>query len=343
MKHKSRVLPHVTPMSTIDPGASLSITSTNNDGQPTSTWTETTATTGALVSVMSALDATLSAADPLYTRPPLALVDDAAATANALSILFQALPSTAAMAIASEYSLQPASVETLASIAASQPTSAGTFSTSTEPQPTPQILLVPSSISGASSSPAFSTSILSSTSTTQSSTELPSATTSLAPVFTTTVPQAEHLENRAIAGVVSGVTAGTVLIIIAVVFLLRRRQQGKRPFAHRKVYPEVAWLYDPAPTPVASLHRRHDSGEEVLLPPRQEEMEQVRLASPERSPHVTSPLLPLGSQVLSNEEASSRAPMHGRTTIRTVRRSSASAIAGERRPLHAIFEESQSQ
>lgn len=328
-------------MATPDGGASFPITTTYNDGQPTSTWTDTAEATGALVSVMSALDATMSATDPLYTRPPIALADDPAATANALSILFEALPSAAALAIASEYSLRPASAASQPTDAASQPTSAVSLPTNTELSQTPQILLVPSSLSGMTSSLPSSTSMLSSKSSPQSSTESPSATTSLAPVFTTTMPASDHIENKAIAGIVSGVTAGAVLIIIGVVFLLRRRQQGKRPFEHRKVYPEVAWLYDPAPTPSGSLHSRHDSGEEVLLRPRQEEMEQVRVESPERSPHVTSPLLP--PPTLANEGSGSRGPLHGKTTIRTVRRSSASATASERRPLHAIFEESRPQ
>lgn len=313
-------------MSTLEPTASLSITSTHNYEQPTSTWTSATETTDALANMMSAFDATMAATDPLYTRPAIALSDSPAATANALSILFAALPSAAALAIASQYNLQPATVDPQPTSADSQPT-------------TPQILLVPSSPSGQNFSQAISTPTPSSTMSSQLSTNLPSPTVSLVPAFTTTIAESEHIQNRAIAGIVSGVTAGTVLIIIAIVWLLRRRQQGKRPFEHRKVYPEVAWLYDPAPTPTGSMHSRHNSAEEVLLRPRQEEMEQARLASPERPSYVNSPLLP-PSRTLLNGEGVLRVPWQGGTTIRTVRRSSA---ASERRPMHAIFEESQPQ
>ncbi|CZT25248.1 uncharacterized protein RCC_10977 [Ramularia collo-cygni] len=120
-------------------------------------------------------------------------------------------------------------------------------------------------------------------------------------------------------------------------FLVRRRQQGKGPFPHKKVYPEVAWLYDPAPTPEGSVHKR-DSGQEALLQPRHDEMEQAFLnhpGSPERA-QATSPFL-VPPRAYGGEESAlgPAAWQQGGGTIRAVRRSSASAMVGER---PAIFE-----
>jgi hypothetical protein len=84
-----------------------------------------------------------------------------------------------------------------------------------------------------------------------------SSTTHSVPSVTTTAP-ARTLPNNAIAGVATSVTVAAVLIILAVVYSVRRRQQqlsrdsqysqhGLRERASHggSVYPEVAWLYDP--------------------------------------------------------------------------------------------------
>jgi hypothetical protein len=100
---------------------------------------------------------------------------------------------------------------------------------------------------------------------------LRSSSTSLSAASATTAapPSApgRSLPNNAIAGVATGITAGAVLVILAVVYILRRRQQrmstnaalgGKRGPGARgsnggSIYPEIAYLYDPAGSGSASF------------------------------------------------------------------------------------------
>lgn len=88
---------------------------------------------------------------------------------------------------------------------------------------------------------------------------------------------AHPIPNASVAGIATGLIAGAVLIGIGVVYLFRRRQQGKPvPFFGRQgsqrseggPYPKVAWLYDPVITPAGSpgQSRRGSEAEENLLP-----------------------------------------------------------------------------
>ncbi|KAK4504122.1 hypothetical protein PRZ48_005037 [Zasmidium cellare] len=159
-----------------------------------------------------------------------------------------------------------------------------------------------------------------------------------------------------------------LLIILAVVFFLRRRQQGKPLFGPRasqrsktsgRAYPEVAWLYDPAPTPPnepsspSRGHQRDESASSLLPQVRQPQMAAMAarplgsnpyLRSPELGPAgQESPLLPPNMPAARDESPSHSPTRSGSQSPRRSARSSVNSSAGDRRPLHAIFEETHAQ
>ncbi|KXT01941.1 hypothetical protein AC578_2562 [Pseudocercospora eumusae] len=236
---------------------------------------------------------------------------------NALSVLLSALPSDVVSSFASEYHdftsilFRPASTER-PETPSSRPT---TVETSMRPSTRPQTTSIPPSTSIPAIRPATSHPTTSSTSITLASssttlstiTRSSSTTSSVAAATSTAAPTAApapRLANASIAGIATGVAAGAVVLLMGALFLWRRRQQGKAPFARKtsqrsgRVYPEVAWLYDPAPSPPpeGEMQDRH-APESALLNPQGGATEMTPMASAPGTPELgparpESPLLP---------------------------------------------------
>ncbi|EME82912.1 uncharacterized protein MYCFIDRAFT_211194 [Pseudocercospora fijiensis CIRAD86] len=239
---------------------------------------------------------------------------------NALSVLLSALPSDVVSSFASEYhdftsiNFRPASTERPETSEPGQPTSRPSsrptnFQTSMRPSSRPHMTSIPplfTSRPPTTSIPVTSTSTSSST-TLSTMTRSSSTTSSIAAATSTAAPTAApspQLANASIAGIATGVAAGAVLTLMAAFFLWRRRQQGKPPFARKSsqrsapVYPEVAWLYDPTPSPPpeGEMQDGHAS-ERALLNPQGGAAEMTPLASAPGTPELRparpeSPLLP---------------------------------------------------
>ncbi|EME46440.1 hypothetical protein DOTSEDRAFT_70439, partial [Dothistroma septosporum NZE10] len=163
--------------------------------------------------------------------------------ANALSVLLAALPSGLRSSIVSEF------------------VATHTTSTRTTLTPTP---------STRSTTTSLSITLFTSTRASSTSSSTPAATTTAAPPA-----DSQQTSHGSIAGVVTGVVAGAVLIILAIVLMIRRSRQGKAPFGPRgsqrsrgsgRAYPEVAWLYDPSPTPPHEprVYPQEESGASLL-------------------------------------------------------------------------------
>ncbi|KAK3706620.1 hypothetical protein LTR37_012629 [Vermiconidia calcicola] len=152
---------------------------------------------------------------------------------------------------------------------------------------------------------------------------------------------ANPIDNASVAGIASGLSAGAVLVALAGLFFYRRRKQGKPLFGKQgsqrsagsgRVYPEVAWLYDPVmsrgDTP---RHSRRNSGVDMIPTPRGGSAEMgTDSASPNLRPaRPSSPLL-APRITISRDEGPSRS---GRARTRT------NSSADLRLPLRALSEE----
>ncbi|KAF7192850.1 hypothetical protein HII31_05833 [Pseudocercospora fuligena] len=245
---------------------------------------------------------------------------------NALSVLLSALPSDVVSSFASEYHdftsiiFRPASTERPETSELGEPTSRPssrptTSETSMRPSTRPQMTSIPPFTSRPTMRPTTSHPTTSSTPITSASssttlstiTRSSSTTSSIAAATSTAAPTAApapQLKNASIAGIATGVAAGAVVVLMGAFFLWRRRQQGKAPFARKtsqrsgRVYPEVAWLYDPAPSPPpeGEMQDRHAS-ERALLNPQGGATEMTPMASAPGTPELRparpeSPLLP---------------------------------------------------
>lgn len=168
----------------------------------------------------------------------------AAQTTDALNVLLEALPTEQATSIEQQFSITPTpssfstiiSSATTSSSQTSQTSSQATSTSSTSSSPSSSIFSISTSASSASISP--------------------SSTDQAAP---SAAPQTSKSAG-AIAGIVVGSVVGAALVIGALILLLcclRRRRGTSRNGSGRssllgsigrrreKVYPEVAWLYDP--------------------------------------------------------------------------------------------------
>lgn len=317
---------------------------------------------GKLVSAVGDV-ATLSGADAkVLAQAPTASAD----ATNALDVLLSALPSSVAESLESQFSATATDVSTTRP--SSRPTTRPTTRTRPVSTTSSSTSSIPTSSSSTitSSSTTFTTSTRSTSNTISSTSSSPSSTSTNAPP---TDSNSSRLENNAVAGIATGVTAGAVLIILAVVFFLRRRQQGKPFFGPRasqrsktsgRAYPEIAWLYDPAPTPPnepsSSHHQREESASSLLPQVREPEMAAMAAAplgsNPYRSPELRpagpeSPLLPPNMPAARDESpggSPSGSPRSSSQSPRRSARSSVNSSAGDgRRPLHAIFEEGHAQ
>ncbi|KAK3071632.1 hypothetical protein LTR53_008274 [Teratosphaeriaceae sp. CCFEE 6253] len=261
--------------------------------------------------------ASLSGSDPasvtglVAPAARMAAPEEDPSTTNALSILLSAAPSELAASVESVF--QSLTSELLAS-ATQQRTETPTPEDPSTSRETPRPTSDPFT-RDSRPTPSATQSIAISTSSASSSTFLtitnaPTSLTSTTatPSTTAAAPQglAHPLKNASVAGIATGLAAGAVLFALAALFLYRRRQQGKPlPFfgaggrgartgsqrsskrGSRRIFPEVAWLYDPSRTPregsppppradregergqeMEMAHSRHESAASLIPEPR---------------------------------------------------------------------------
>lgn len=149
------------------------------------------------------------------------------------------------------------------------------------------------------------------------------------------------LPNASVAGIASGLSAGAILAGIAGLYIWRRKSQGKPIFRSApiegagdgRVYPEVAWLYDPvtnrAESPDPSQTRSRGDSNANLIPavpdprPGSVEMEAVEFSPNLRPGRASSPLLAPEIRISRDESPSGsygrpsednlRLPLRGRS------------------------------
>lgn len=305
--------------------------------------------------------ATMSAPAPEITEPP-----------NALGVLFSALPSNVASSIASEFDIDttlflPIADSSTKSQSQSRittfPSSTTAFSiTSTKATSSHDSTTFSMTSSKATSSHDSSTSSTAtqSTSTTSSTATQSSLTTSStatqSTLTTSSFPSATSTETSlargsstklspgAIAGIAIGVAAGAICIILAACLLLRRRRrQGKPLFSaisrsssakSQRVYPEIAWLYDPPePTPRRpSRHYQRGDSEMALLPTAYEGAA-GQDNNNNNSPLLPPPQIPLLAQ--SDSSGSSSRSGRGRSARSSIQSVSRMGAIYEEVPSHA--------
>lgn len=305
--------------------------------------------------------ATMSAPAPEITEPP-----------NALGVLFSALPINVASSIASEFDIDttlflPIADSSTKSQSQSRittfPSSTTAFSmtstkaTSSHDSTTFSMTsskATSSHDSSISSTATQSTSITSSTATQSSLTTSSTATQST--LTTSSFPSATSTETSpargsstklspgAIAGIAIGVAAGAICIILAACLLLRRRRrQGKPLFSaisrsssakSQRVYPEIAWLYDPPePTPRRpSRHYQRGDSEMALLPTAYEGAA-GQDNNNNNSPLLPPPQIPLLAQ--SDSSGSSSRSGRGRSARSSIQSVSRMGAIYEEVPSHA--------
>ncbi|KAK3073005.1 hypothetical protein LTR53_005778 [Teratosphaeriaceae sp. CCFEE 6253] len=224
--------------------------------------------------------ASLSGSDPasvtglVAPAARMAAPEEDPSTTNALSILLSAAPSELAASVESVF--QSLTSELLASATQRRtetPTPEHPSTSRETPRPTSDRFT-----RGSRPTPSATQSIAITTSSASSSTFLTIANAPTSLTSTTATPSttaaaasqglAHPLKNASVAGIATGLAAGAVLFALAALFLYRRRQQGKPlPFfgaggrgartgsqrsskrGSRRIFPEVAWLYDPSRTP----------------------------------------------------------------------------------------------
>lgn len=316
-----------------------------------------------------------------------AIAEGLAAATNALSVLLSALPSNVASSIESDINSltqQALGTSTTSNIIPGQTTSATrstghttlstitrsvsyTLSTTTQPS-TLSTLVTATSTSSASSSSI--------------------ATPSVSAAAATSSGNGQ-LKNASVAGIATGAAAGFAVIFLLALFLLRRRSAGKSPFGprgsqrsskrgSRRIFPEVAWLYDPAMTPKnqpaseqgsphhspnqstamlvseqqregAGMSGRNPSAYSLIPEPRDGAIEMAS-APPSPAMHParsSSPLLAPGTALSTNDDPSRRsnsASPSGRSGSRSPegrkgRRSFGNSRTDLTRPMSAIYEE----
>lgn len=278
--------------------------------------------------------ATMSAPAPEITEPP-----------NALGVLFSALPSNVASSIASEFDIDTTLFLPIAdsSTKSQSQSRITTFPSSTTAFSMTSTKATSSHDSSISSTATQSTSITSSTATqsTLTTSSFPSATS------TETSPargSSTKLSPGAIAGIAIGVAAGAICIILAACLLLRRRRrQGKPLFSaisrsssakSQRVYPEIAWLYDPPePTPRRpSRHYQRGDSEMALLPTAYEGAA-GQDNNNNNSPLLPPPQIPLLAQ--SDSSGSSSRSGRGRSARSSIQSVSRMGAIYEEVPSHA--------
>lgn len=322
-------------------------TAASNPDQTTGSLDNLFSIFGKFVSTPSALDFTATATAPTTTNA-LSILQSAEtepATTNALSVLESALPSNEASSFQSAFSSEVTAIQASLLL----PTATRLLSTSDTATPISKQWT-------ATTSP---------TSTPTTMTTTPSSTLSHLPSATQTDSASpgsndgsHPISNASVAGIAAGLSAGAVLIALGGLYLYRQRKRGKAPFGPRgsqrsrgsgRVYPEVAWLYDPRMTPEGSpSHSRRGSGAGENL------MSEQRAGSAEMSEAHGSPNLRPGgaaSPLLTPQAPYHRSESPGGSPSRSSggrspRRSRGSReMSGEnaRRPLGAIFEESEAR
>lgn len=305
--------------------------------------------------------ATMSAPAPEITEPP-----------NALGVLFSALPSNVASSIASEFDIDttlflPIADSSTKSQSQSRittfPSSTTAFSmtstkaTSSHDSTTFSMTSSKATSSHGSSTSSTGTQSISTTSSTATQSSLTTSSTATQSTLTTSsFPSATSTETSpargsstklspgAIAGIAIGVAAGAICIILAACLLLRRRRrQGKPLFSaisrsssakSQRVYPEIAWLYDPPePTPRRpSRHYQRGDSEMALLPTAYEGAA-GQDNNNNNSPLLPPPQIPLLAQ--SDSSGSSSRSGRGRSARSSIQSVSRMGAIYEEVPSHA--------
>lgn len=294
--------------------------------------------------------ATMSAPAPEITEPP-----------NALGVLFSALPSNVASSIASEFDID---TTLFLPIADSSTESQSQSRITTFPLSTTAFSMTSTKATSSHDSTTFSmtsskatSSYDSSTSSTATQSSLTTSSTATQSTLTTSsFPSATSTETStarssstklspgAIAGIAIGVAAGALCIILAACLLLRRRRrQGKPLFSaisrsssakSQRVYPEIAWLYDPPePTPRRpSRHYQRGDSEMALLPTAYEGAA-GQDHNNNNSPLLPPPQIPLLAQ--SDSSGSSSRSGRGRSARSSIQSVSRMGAIYEEVPSHA--------
>lgn len=305
--------------------------------------------------------ATMSAPAPEITEPP-----------NALGVLFSALPSNVASSIASEFDIDTTLFLPIAdsSTKSQSQSRITTFPSSTTPFSMTSTkatsshdstsFSITSSKATSSHDSSISSTATQSTSTTSSTATQSSLTTSStatqSTLTTSSFPSATSTETLpargsstklspgAIAGIAIGVAAGALCIMLAACLLLRRRRrQGKPLFSaisrsssakSQRVYPEIAWLYDPPePTPRRpSRHYQRGDSEMALLPTAYEGAA-GQDNNNNNSPLLPPPQIPLLAQ--SDSSGSSSRSGRGRSARSSIQSVSRMGAIYEEVPSHA--------
>lgn len=211
-----------------------------------------------------------------------------------------------------------------------------------------QSTLTTSSTATQSTSTTSSTATQSSLTTSSTATQSTLTTSSFPSATSTETSPARgsstKLSPGAIAGIAIGVAAGAICIILAACLLLRRRRrQGKPLFSaisrsssakSQRVYPEIAWLYDPPePTPRRpSRHYQRGDSEMALLPTAYEGAA-GQDNNNNNSPLLPPPQIPLLAQ--SDSSGSSSRSGRGRSARSSIQSVSRMGAIYEEVPSHA--------
>ncbi|KAF2720750.1 hypothetical protein K431DRAFT_346857 [Polychaeton citri CBS 116435] len=214
-----------------------------------------------------------------------------------------------------------------------------------------------------------------STSTSNSASPVAAASSSSTNALPPPPDPAEQDRKGRVAGIATGAIAGAAIFALAGAFLVRRHLQKKASAGEKKgVYPEVAWLYDPAPTPSrpgsahsgrsrnssiasaseaplslggfdAAAERRASAAPEVIpsMVDRHASERQSRSTWPSGHDNSSVPLLAPIPAIASRETSpvGRSASPGGSPSSRYSRRASRSrsSLDVSRRPLSAVFEE----
>ncbi|GAB1730408.1 hypothetical protein NU195Hw_Modified_233t1 [Hortaea werneckii] len=182
----------------------------------------------------------------------------------------------------------------------------------------------------------------------------------------------EKLQDGPIAGIATGAAAGVVLVLLIALFCLRRRKQNKMRRGSdlpsrsnsQRVFPEVAWLYDPKTSGKDHSHsyqevkqissrqtspeRSPDPSTALLVPEPRDGAVEMPSAPPSpnmRASNSSEPLLAPGPTLFPSNRGSTETLRYSaelrsasQSPVRKVRNSMHSSRTDLQRPMSAIYE-----